>query len=191
MPSALTHAFLGIAGAKTFLPGKKGALFGFLCIFCSVLPDVDVLSFSWEIPYTAILGHRGFTHSFLFAFLFAAGIGCIAFPQEKRFSKSWWVGVAFFFSLISAHGILDAMTDGGQGVAFFSPFDATRYFLPWRPLRVSPLGLDGLLTPWGMEVLRSEILWIWLPAFTIWGVGRGLRRVRKLQRERVVRLVTS
>jgi inner membrane protein len=99
--------------------------------------------------------------------------------------------VAFFFFLTSAHGILDALTDGGQGVAFLWPFDPTRFFLPWRPLRVSPLGLDGFFTPWGMEVLRSEILWVWLPAFWIWGVGRGLRRVRKLQRERGIRLAAS
>jgi inner membrane protein len=191
MPSAFTHAFLGVAGAKTFVPGKKGVLFGVLCVFCSILPDVDVLTLYWKIPYTAILGHRGFTHSFFFAFLLAAGIGYIAFPQERRFSKSWWGGVGFVFCLTSAHGILDAMTDGGQGVALLWPFDPTRFFLPWRPLRVSPLGLDGFFTPWGMEVLRSEILWVWLPAFWIWGVGRGLRRVRKLQRERGIRLAAS
>ncbi len=191
MPSALTHAFLGIAGAKTFLPGEKRPLFVPLCILCSVLPDVDVLAFSWEIPYSAILGHRGFTHSFFFAFLLAGGFSYISFPQERHFSKRWWVGVAFFFFLTSTHGILDAMTDGGQGVAFLWPFDPTRYFLPWRPLRVSPLGLEGFLTPWGREVLRSEILWVWLPAFWIWGVAKGLRRVGKFRRERVARLGVS
>ena len=191
MPSALTHAFLGVVGAKTFLPGERRTLFWLLCIFCSVFPDVDVLAFSWEIPYTAILGHRGFTHSFFFAFVLAVGLGFISFPHERHFSKAWWARVAFFFFLTSAHGILDALTDGGQGVAFLWPFDPTRFFLPWRPLRVSPLGLDGFFTPWGMEVLRNEILWVWLPAFSIWAVGRGLRRVRKLQREKVVRLAAS
>nr|HRC76832.1 rhodanese-like domain-containing protein [Kouleothrix sp.] len=32
------------------------------------------------------------------------------------------------------HGVLDAMTDGGLGVAFFAPFSATRYFFPFRPI---------------------------------------------------------
>jgi len=33
------------------------------------------------------------------------------------------------------------MTKGGLGVAFFSPFDNSRYFLPWRPIRVSPIAI--------------------------------------------------
>jgi inner membrane protein len=42
----------------------------------------------------------------------------------------------------ASHGILDAMTDGGLGVAFFSPFDDTRCFFPFRPIKVSPIGLS-------------------------------------------------
>jgi inner membrane protein len=56
------------------------------------------------------------------------------------------------------------MTDGGLGVAFFSPFDNHRYFLPWTPIRVSPIGLGRFFSPRGLEVLQSELLWIWLPA---------------------------
>ncbi len=36
------------------------------------------------------------------------------------------------------------MTDGGLGCALFWPFDLTRYFAPWRPISVSPLGFDFL-----------------------------------------------
>src|SRR5260370_4302014 len=56
------------------------------------------------------------------------------------------------------------MTDGGLGVAFFSPFDNHRYFLPWTPIRVSPIGAGRFFTHRGLEVLQSEFLWIWLPA---------------------------
>jgi inner membrane protein len=56
------------------------------------------------------------------------------------------------------------MTDGGLGVAFFSPFNNTRYFLPWTPIRVSPIGIGRFFGPRGLEVVRSELLWIWLPA---------------------------
>jgi len=56
------------------------------------------------------------------------------------------------------------MTDGGLGVAFFSPFDNHRYFLPWTPIRVSPIGLGRFFSHRGLEVLQSELLWIWLPA---------------------------
>lgn len=36
------------------------------------------------------------------------------------------------------------LTDGGLGVAFFSPFDNKRYFLPWRPIRVSPISVTHI-----------------------------------------------
>jgi inner membrane protein len=49
-------------------------------------------------------------------------------------------------------------------VAFFSPFDNTRYFLPWRPIVVSPLSLTRFLSGRGVAVLQSELIWIWIPA---------------------------
>jgi inner membrane protein len=39
------------------------------------------------------------------------------------------------------------MTDGGLGVAFFSPIDQNRYFLPIRPIRVASMSLRDLLGP--------------------------------------------
>jgi len=56
------------------------------------------------------------------------------------------------------------MTDGGLGVAFFAPFDNHRYFLPWTPIRVSPIGIGRFFTSRGAAVIRSEFLWIWVPA---------------------------
>ena len=56
------------------------------------------------------------------------------------------------------------MTDGGLGVAFFSPFHNTRYFLPWMPIRVSPIGVSRFFSQRGLEALQSELLWIWLPS---------------------------
>src|SRR5215475_10704893 len=56
------------------------------------------------------------------------------------------------------------MTDGGSGVAFISPFNNDRYFFPRRPIRVSPIGVSRFFTERGLEVLASELLWIWLPS---------------------------
>jgi len=59
-------------------------------------------------------------------------------------------------------------------VAFFSPFDNQRYFFPWRPILVSPIGVTRFFSHRGLMVLQSEILWIWLPSmllialFVIW-----------------------
>jgi inner membrane protein len=72
--------------------------------------------------------------------------------------------IAYLFLATASHGVLDAMTDGGLGVAFFSPFYNGRYFFPWRPIRVSPIALGRFFTPRGYLILRNEFFWIWLPA---------------------------
>ena len=72
-----------------------------------------------------------------------------------------WV---YFFLATASHGFLHAMTDGGLGVAFFSPFDNHRFFLPWTPIRVSPIGVGRFFTDRGLAVLQSELRWTWVPA---------------------------
>jgi hypothetical protein len=49
------------------------------------------------------------------------------------------------------------MTDGGLGCALFWPFDTTRYFAPWRPIPVSPIGLD-LLSPSAVLIALIELI---------------------------------
>jgi inner membrane protein len=53
--------------------------------------------------------------------------------------------LVIFFSTIS-HGILDAITTGGRGVGFFIPFDNTRYFLPFKGIKVSPSSPGDILS---------------------------------------------
>ena len=161
--SAFSHAVaaLGI-GACFYCRGtpKRVLVVG---TFCSVIPDIDVLGFRFGIHYGNFWGHRGFTHSLLFAALLASAVMLPAFRQASPGLDRlpMWI---YFFLATASHGFLDAMTDGGLGVAFFSPFDNHRYFLPWTPIRVSPIGVGRLFTHRGLAVLQSEILWIWLPA---------------------------
>ncbi len=60
--------------------------------------------------------------------------------------------------------MLDALTNGGLGVAFCAPFSATRYFFPWQPVEVSPIGIAPFFSQRGLEVIMSELVWLWLPA---------------------------
>lgn len=70
-----------------------------------------------------------------------------------------------FFTLCTAsHSVLDAMTSGGLGVAFFSPFNDARYFFPWRPIKVSPIGVENFFSEWGKKVILSELIWIGIPS---------------------------
>jgi inner membrane protein len=131
-----------------------------------MIPDVDVLGFRFGIHYGDSWGHRGFTHSLVFAALLASIVMFMGFRQAlpSLGRLSLWM---YFFLAIASHGFLDAMTDGGLGVAFFFPFDNRRYFLPWTPIRVSPIGFGRFFTGRGLAVLPSEILWIWLPAMLL------------------------
>jgi len=72
------------------------------------------------------------------------------------------------------------MTDGGLGVAFFAPFENRRYFLPWRPIHISPIGIGRFFSERGLAVVQSELLWIWLPAAVLAVSAWILRRSRSV-----------
>ena len=68
------------------------------------------------------------------------------------------------------------MTNGGLGVAFFAPFSDARYFLPWRPIVVSPISIRAFVGPRGLQVMWSEIGWIWAPSAVVFLIGVTSRR---------------
>lgn len=160
MASAFGHAAAALAISNVFRLNTKLS-FGIILlgVFCSILPDADVIAFNFGIPYESIWGHRGITHSIFFAILLSGFLGyCIAKSKRQFFA----IAIFLFLATVS-HALLDAMTTGGKGVAFFAPFDNTRYFLPWRVIQVSPIGLESFLSEWGLRVIKSEFIWIGLP----------------------------
>lgn len=163
MASAFSHVVVAVALGMAWRPAARSMRFWVFGAACSVGPDLDVLGFWLGIPYDHLLGHRGLTHSLFFAALLAVGVVAAAFdgPEWSGARLRVW---AYLFGATASHGILDAMTNGGLGVAFFAPFDSTRYFLPFRPIAVSPIGLGEFFTEYGWGVLASEIPWVWLPA---------------------------
>lgn len=92
--------------------------------------------------------------------LFAPGLG----------ADPWTAFLVLFISAAS-HGLLDALTNGGLGIAFFSPFSNRRYFLPWRILEVSPIGLSALFSRRGVRVLGSDLRCVWAPCLLLAAVG--------------------
>lgn len=130
-------------------------------VFSTMLPDIDVIGFRMGVHYASPLGHRGFTHSILFAILWAVLL--MIFFGKKN--KLIWLTIVFISTI--SHGILDALTTGGQGVGFFVPFENSRYFFSLRIIVVSPLSIGGLFTDWGLQVMLSEIKYIFLPCFMV------------------------
>ncbi len=139
MPSLITHAVVAVAAGKSAAHGDMSVKFWVLSVLCAVVPDADVIAFSLGIPYGHFLGHRGFFHSIFFGLILGFLVVTLFFRQEPFGSRSWWVLFAYFFLLSSSHGVLDAFTSGGLGIALFSPFDTTRYFFPFTPIRVAPI----------------------------------------------------
>ena len=185
MPTVITHSVAAIAAGKAFGPKEVPKRFWLLSIFCSVLPDADVIAFSFGIPYGHFFGHRGFFHSPFFALLLSLLIVSVFFRTEKTFSRRWWFYLVYFSLLSASHGILDAFTNGGLGIALLSPFDETRYFFPWRPILVSPIGITMFLSKWGLMTLRSELAWIWLPSLII-VISSWLFRHERTRQSRII-----
>lgn len=150
---------------------EQGRRFWFWTAICSMLPDADVIGFAFGIRYGDLLGHRGLSHSLLFAAIVGVLVG--------RMLGGRMAACIYFAVVTASHGILDALTSGGLGIAFFSPFDTGRYFFPWRPILVSPIGA-GFFSARGLRVLGNEVGWIWMPAAAIallsWVRLRAARR---------------
>ncbi len=180
MASAFSHAFVAIALGKTYTGARMPWRFWLLSALCAVGPDVDVVGFAFGIRYGDMLGHRGLTHSLAFALLLALVVVWFAFRAMPRRTRGWWALVTYFFVVTASHGALDALTNGGLGVAFCAPFSATRYFFPWQPVEVSPIGVAPFFSQRGLEVIMSEIVWLWLPAAALavcaWGYRKLMRR---------------
>ena len=162
MASAFGHALVAITIGTTFNKKIVNWKFWTLGIVCSILPDADVITFKFGIPYESFWGHRGFTHSFLFALIMGVLFTSLFYRLQLKKLSSYLL-ILYFTLCTASHSILDAMTNGGLGVAFFSPWDNSRYFFPWRPVKVSPIGIDSFLSEWGMKVIMSEIVWIGIP----------------------------
>ena len=125
----------------------------------SVLPDADVVAFAVGIPYPHPFGHRGMTHSLLFAVF----VGLLVALGLRVRQRPVLLDALLATAVVASHGLLDAMTTGGLGIEFFWPIDTHRYFLPWRFIPVAPIGAR-MLSPRGMSVLLTEAL-LFLPAW--------------------------
>jgi inner membrane protein len=172
MPTVMTHAVVGIAlGALTSFPSRRW-LFWIVSAALPILPDLDVLGPALGIRFHSMWGHRGISHSLAGALV----IGVIIALLVHRHVGARVGPLTLYFALITAsHGVLDALTTGGPGVAFWAPFADTRYFFPWRPIPVSPLAAN-FFSDWGWRVFKAELVWIWLPAAIVAAAMLATRR---------------
>lgn len=192
MPSIITHAAVPLA---LWCAADRGRIPAWLLaagVVAAMLPVADVLAFALHIPYADAFGHRGASHSLLFAGVLAALAAVLAFfgsgrpwsaPHSPGSRRPWSAvscqprlaptkagptvastaqAAVFVFVCAASHPLLDAMTSGGLGVALAWPWSEHRFFAPWRPIRVSPFA-PQFFSARGIATLLSELRWVWLP----------------------------
>ncbi len=122
---SLTHIALGACIGEAYFEkgfGKKSMVWGALA---QSIPDIDFIAASWLNTPGALLAHRGFTHSILFALIivpiFALAADKIHRPHNISFGK--WL--LFFATEVFVHLFIDGFNN--YGVGWLEPFSHTRY----------------------------------------------------------------
>lgn len=119
----------------------------------SLLPDIDVFGFRFGIAYADPWGHRGATHSLAFALAAALAAALVARSAKLPVVRS----SVLVGAVVASHPLLDCLTDGGLGCALLWPFSDERFFAPWTPLPVAPIG-RGFISGAGLRVALIELV---------------------------------
>lgn len=174
MPSLFGHALAGYAISSAFNQGRPSRRMAIVATVCAVAPDLDWFTGFLDPQDHFGLAHRGFLHSFLAAGLITVIAVALAFRSRARQPGPWLcLGAATF-----SHGLLDACTFGGTGVAFLGPFSTTHFVATWQPIFVTPIPLSGRLTDWFFFSVGTEVLWIGIPALLVILASRRLGATR-------------
>jgi len=172
MATIYTHAFVGLGLGRLYAVRPMPWAYWCLTALLPIVPDFDVFS---TAAYGAPLGHRGITHSLVFALLLsvlAAGATC------RYFRTRWWSLAGLFFAAIASHALLDALTRGSMGIPFFWPLEVRHG--NWGLIPVSDLSFE-LPDPRHSRALRAELLWVWLPTGVLVGLATAYRRLRRFK----------
>jgi len=168
------HVVLGLAVGKAFGKGALRARPAAVFVALAVLPDLDAIAFRFGIPYANQFGHRGASHSLVVACM----VALLAWPVARAMKLSEWRVCGAVLAAVASHGLLDALTDGGLGPALLWPISSERFFFPWRPIPVGPIGVR-FLTHRGLLVASWEVLA--LAPLLVWALwpSRGGRWCRE------------
>ena len=179
MATLITHA-LAAGALASIAPRDIPKVRLVICLaVLAALPDLDVIGYRMGIPYGDIYGHRGFSHSLLFAICASFIVALVAFRSVGTFSRGWWGVLLLLFLGTASHGFLDAFSSAGHGIGFFLPFDETRYFFPWRPLVAPPLSVRAFFDGRVIPILTNELIWVGIPVLSTLILRIGITKLRK------------
>ncbi|MDX1762229.1 MAG: metal-dependent hydrolase [Christiangramia sp.] len=118
---SLTQIVLGASVGEAVLGkkvGNKAMLYGAIA---GTIPDLDTFVGNFFDTITAIEIHRGFSHSIVFAVLFAPIFGWLISKIESKSEATWKNWSWLMFWGLFTHPLLDAHTT--WGTQLFWPFD--------------------------------------------------------------------
>jgi inner membrane protein len=151
--ASLGHIAVGMAAARFYhRPEPRWSSMAWWSAL-SLLPDADVVGFALGVNYGDPWGHRGATHSLTLSVALGLAVGLASRLFKRPAGRTALIATV----VLASHAILDTMTDGGLGCALLWPFDLTRYFAPWRPIPVAPIGLD-FFSPHGGIIALTELV---------------------------------
>src|SRR6266498_1813476 len=110
MPTIISHTVAALAISAPFGHSLSWRA-RVLGVIGSMAPDVDVIGFRFGIHYGDMLGHRGLSHSLLFAAVLSLLL-MLRLRLTERDARLGTIWLFLFLATVS-HGILDAFTDGG------------------------------------------------------------------------------
>lgn len=168
--ASIGHVAVGMAAARLYQrsqrPSTRSQLWLSLGLWSalSLAPDLDVIGFRFGVAYQAPWGHRGATHSILFCLTLALALAFLA----RSFQRPVWNTFLLAAVVLISHPLLDVLTDGGLGCALGWPFHTQRYFAPYTPIPVAPIG-RRIFSHWGLRVMLTELL-LFAPlfAYALW-----------------------
>ena len=157
MASPWAHALAGAAVGACYRDPRHRRRVIALAAACAVAPDLDLIGWPLGISPLTLLGHRGLSHSILFAT--ALGVLAARALRPPITARERVTAAVVLVLATVTHSLIDALTTyAPSGPAFWAPFTNQRYRFSWMPLT----GSGGLETDFGREAL-----YICLPAFVL------------------------
>src|SRR3546814_17372808 len=93
MPTIISHSIVALSLAPCFGGKRVPRSLAALGAFCAIAPDFDVIGLRLGIPYGSMFGHRGFSHSLVFAVLLAVAAS-VAYRTFESSASATSTGVS-------------------------------------------------------------------------------------------------
>lgn len=175
MASIISHAAIGAAIGVSLAPREATRRYLLLGGLSAILPDLDTLGGLFWPSGSALLAHRGLSHSIAFSVVAGALLSLLV-SRIRRWQASWRRLFCCMSLAMMSHGLVDTTTTYGRGVALLAPLSNDRFVSPFRPLGTE--GLRGRYSRAGRIAagVLNEIVWLWVPATMFALTVRATRR---------------